>query len=319
MMIDIKKLPVPEQILKLYKKYYAYDSTPDSFTSSHWKAFSQKIQVFIDDNGNLRCFNGYGFGDLQPTNPLNKILKCLCNLSYFVRLPYKKDLLFLVNKSLPILRKINSYLSYDCFRQMCSLCTIRQYLTIGDKEKFDILVIGDGYGFLSALIKSVYPNARITLVDIGKVLFFQVINLAKIYPKHFHRLLGDVEDRQESDFLYVAAEDIRKIKNIKYRLIINIASMQEMNYETINSYFEFMRLNATEDNLFYCCNRKQKVLPCGEVIEFSRYPWVKEDRHLVDETCFFYKYHFSIISPFIHRFDGLIMHRLTNLRTEFKG
>lgn len=318
-MFNIKELSSPEIVRTLYRLYYLQPIINENEISSHWKEFSQKIQVYIDDNEDLLSFRGYGFGDLHPTNPLNKILKCLCNLSYFVRLPYKKDLLFLVNKSLPILKKINSYLSYDCFRQICSLCTIRKYLKLGDQEKFDILVIGDGYGFLSALVKSVYPNSKVTLIDIGKVLFFQVVNLQRIYPKHSHHLLCDSGDSEEYDFLYVPAENIEKIKNIKYRLIINISSMQEMNYETINSYFTFMRLNSTTDNLFYCCNRKQKILPGGEVIEFLRYPWRKEDRHLVDETCFFYKYHFSIISPFIHRFDGLIMHRLTNLRTEFKG
>ena len=91
--------------------------------------------------------------------------------------------------------------------------------------------------------------------------------------------------------------------------------MQEMNYESIRGYFNFIRANATEDNLFYCCNRERKDLPGGEVIEFLNYPWASEDKHLVDEYCPFVKYAASVKWPFFHRFDGPFVHRLTNLAT----
>lgn len=311
--MNINKLTNPGLIKGLYSEYYLKDATPEKLVSSHWKRFSGNIRVSVDELGNLTSFYGYGFGDLQPTHFLNRALKYLCNISYFIRLPYKKDILFLAGKSRPIIKKMGSYLSYDCFRQLCSLCVIRKHLKISSKKELRVLAIGDGYGFLSAVLKSVYPEARITLVDIGKVLFFQAVNLQRIWPGYSHCLVGD-KIQQGTDFLYVPAECVDKIKGVKYDLIVNIASMGEMNYDTIGRYFKFMRMNVSDDNLFYCCNRESKSLPGGETIEFLKYPWLDGDRHLVDEYCDFYRYHFSVIAPFFHRFDGLFLHRLTNLK-----
>lgn len=315
MKINIKELTNSSLIMNLYDRYYIRDITPDNVVSSHWKRFAPKIEVYIDEHSNLTAFKGCGFGDLGHTNTINRLLKYLCNSSYFIRLPYRKDLFFLIKKAMPNLKIINSYLSYDCFRQICSLCTIRKYLNLKEGTDLDVLVIGDGYGFLSSLLKRVYPNSKITLIDIGKIVLFQAVNLQLIYPRYNH-VLADAVDLNEKnfDFLYVPAEHIDKIKGIKYKLSINIASMQEMNYKTINKYFKFLRSNSTVDNLFYCCNRNRKLLSGGEVIEFSKYPWHAEDKYLVDEICPFYKYYFSASPPFIHKFDGLFTHRLTNLK-----
>lgn len=311
---NIRDLVNPDIVKRLYGQYYIQDITPGKWISSHWKKFGAKIDVQIDQSGELKALKGYGFGDLEKPHFLSKILKYLCNFSYFITSPHKKDLVFLSKKARPNLKKIESFLSYDCFRQLCSLCTIRQHFNFGEKESFDILVIGDGYGFLSSVLKSVYPKSRITLIDIGKVLLFQARNLQVIHPEASHRLFNGTGNIEESDFLYVPAEKSQEIRNKKYRLIINIASFQEMNYETIDTYFNLLRSNAAKDNLFYCCNRQRKVLFEDEVIEFSKYPWHFEDNHLVDEICPFYRYYFSARFPFIRKFDGPIRHRVTNLK-----
>ena len=317
-MVNIKKLPNPELIRKLYQKYYIQEFTSTSLMSSHWQEFTKYIKVDFDmESGILNEFKGYGFGDLQHTRLIDKILNYFCNLSYFIRLPYKRDIKFLVKKAIPLLQKIDSYLSYDCFRQICSLVVIRKYFDLREKDYFNILVIGDGYGFLSALLKSLYINATITLVDIGKVLLFQAVNLQRIYPDFSHFLFDDQKTHSNNfDFLYIPAECMPKMMNIKYKLIINISSMQEMNYETINDYFTFLRSNSTKDNLFYCCNRRLKILPRGEVIEFFKYPWHSKDKHIVDEEPLFYRYFLSPRFPFIHYFEGCMHHRLTNLFLE---
>jgi hypothetical protein len=77
--------------------------------------------------------------------------------------------------------------------------------------------------------------------------------------------------------------------------------------------------------LFYCCNRKRKVLVGGEVLEFKDYPWHPKDLHLVDETCPWHKYYVSFTTrpsgprlldvriPFVNYYDGPTLHRLTRL------
>lgn len=89
--------------------------------------------------------------------------------------------------------------------------------------------------------------------------------------------------------------------------------MQEMNLDSIHRYFKFLRLNSSKDNLFYCCNRRLKTLPGGEVIEFSKYPWHINDQHFIDEEPLFYRYFMSPYFPFVHYFEGRMQHRLTNL------
>lgn len=316
-MINITKLPNSGIIRDLFNNYYNLNKTPDNNLSSMWKEFYPQIQAQFDNRDNLILLKSRGFSDINYSNPISKIFNHLCNLSYFLRLPYKNDLIFIMKKIRPKLKKIGSFITYGCFRQICSLITIKQYLKYGSNEIFDIVIIGDGSGYMSLLIKSLYPKARITLIDIGKVLLFQAINLQSIYQKYNHIVIdGDNVKVDKFDFLYVPSEKISEIKNIKYKLAINIASMQEMNYESIDSYFKFLRKNSTPDNLFYCCNRVLKKLPGGEILEFKKYPWHEKDRHILDEEPRFYEYKFISEFPFVSYLDGRMQHRLTNLFIE---
>jgi hypothetical protein len=318
-MINIQDLPRPDIVKGIYTKYYAKDAMPNEHISSHWKYYGNNIKVDIDGAGNVRGFHGYGFGGLEGTHLINRGLHYLCDISYFFRLPHKRNVLRLANNSRRVLAVMESYLSYECFRQLYSLDTIQNYFKPGKDEDFYVLMIGDGYGFLSALIKTVFPRAKIALVDIGKVLFFQTVNLQRVFPYLVHASVTDdnvAETGRRPDFIYCAAEDLQKLDSGPFRLIINIASMQEMNVYSINRYFKYIRGNSSPDNFFYCCNREVKVLPGGETIEFMKYPWEAGDRHIVDEQCDFYKYFYTWRPPFIGHFDGPVRHRLTKMRIE---
>jgi len=101
--------------------------------------------------------------------------------------------------------------------------------------------------------------------------------------------------------------------------------MQEMTPDVVARYFTFIRSHISADGLFYCCNRKEKILPGGEILRFNDYPWDKMDRHLLDEEPPYYRYFFSfrptsrhlkvasIPVPFGRLFDGSMWHRLTQL------
>jgi hypothetical protein len=224
-------------------------------------------------------------------------------------------------------RRIGLAFSYDCFRQVCSLDLIMSQRP--NKERLSIINIGDGYGFLSALIKDLFPNSLICLVDIGKTLLFQAYYCQKAHPECSHRLILDSsETTNQSDpgFLYCPAEYLERLGGLSFEIAINIASMQEMNQTSINTYFDFLRYHMPPNNLFYCCNREEKDMPGGEISRFFSYPWRKEDIHLVDEYCPWHLYFFSFRRakngpllfntrvPFINYFDGLHRHRLTVLQ-----
>lgn len=319
-------LPNQKLIKDLFMNYYASDNTPKNLVSSHWEYFSGKFNVQLDNDGNIRSLSGSGFGDMVGRAAISKILDYLCNLSYFIRLPYKKDLSQLILKGIKICNSMEIDFSFDCFKQVCSLSLIRRNLSENMKKKnLTFLVIGDGYGFLSSLIKDAFPESTIVLVDLGKTLLFQSYYCQKAHPEGIHygiqkNIMFDINDKY--DFIYCPTELLDKASMLNYDITINIASMQEMNYLTIERYFDFIRKKSNNENLFYCCNREKKVLRGGEILEFEKYPWSKKDRHLVDEYCPWYKYYFSFRSkkgpaisnvrlPLVNYFDGPIRHRLT--------
>ena len=104
--------------------------------------------------------------------------------------------------------------------------------------------------------------------------------------------------------------------------------MHEMNNLTIKRYFQFLRHTMAAENLFYCCNRKSKTLPDGELLEFANYPWSNADRFLVDEDCPWNQHRLSVTPasrdpsvlgvkvPILQYYAGPIKHRLTILALE---
>ncbi|MCM8760948.1 MAG: putative sugar O-methyltransferase [Candidatus Omnitrophica bacterium] len=317
MKLNIYKLPEPKIISEIFNRYYGREDTDKRFVSSHWKYHSSRIRVSIDYNGNVRVLRGSGFGLMDNTHIFNKIVHMICNNSYLITLPDRFAIKNLMKLSSDLLKAVDSYLSYESFRQLCSLNVILKHFNADKRDSIAVLMIGDGYGFLSAMIKVLYPRSTIVLVDIGKVLLFQAIYLQRIFRQARHHLVFSPENATCStgryDFVYCPSENIEALNDIRFGLIVNIASMQEMDYKTIMRYFAYMRSHVVDGALFYCLNRVKKELPGGEVIEFEKYPWNRNDVHLVDEECAFYRYYLSLRPPFFHRFEGPFRHRVTVL------
>ena len=221
------------------------------------------------------------------------------------------------------------YLSYDLFRQVHAVAIIRRHFNSDTENRFAILVIGDGFGFLTALAKTVFPQASLVLVDLGRTLFFQCLYLEILYPEHTHHVVGSEAERQQpgttADFLYCPSERLEQLQDLRYRLAVNVCSMQEMTMKEIERYFLYLRSHMDDGTLFYCCNRESKVLPDGEKVDFSRYPWLPADRHLIDGYPSVYRFWFSsrvkgngpklcgVTIPFVDGPDGPVRHRLTLL------
>jgi hypothetical protein len=130
---------------------------------------------------------------------------------------------------------------------------------------------------------------------------------------------------KNADFIFCPAENIASLDALVFDLAVNIGSMQEMNEQTVRNYFDFFRRHMAKDNLFYCCNRLEKVLAGGEVLKFYSYPWKDKDRHRIDEKCAWQRFFFAAHMeprgpkigpwrvPFVNYYDGTLQHRLTTL------
>ena len=311
--------------LELFDRYIRDDQTPAHLVSSHWKNLHQKL-VVTEKNGKIESMKGVGFGDMGQRGFLVKLFSCVTVLIYILKLPHRSEIFNLIKMARCVCVRMGISFSYDCFRQICALRLIREYATA--KEKFVCLIIGDGYGCLSCFIKELYPECQIILIDLGKTLLFQAKNCQQAFPSARHGLIGSLGSRgmEGADFIYCPAEHIDSIKkNPHIHLAVNIASMQEMNTETVDKYFHFLRKMLASDNFFYCCNRKEKTMPGGEISRFYDYPWNANDEHLIDDECPWHIFYlslgkvkneltfFGIPVPFVKYFDGQHLHRLSHL------
>lgn len=101
-----------------------------------------------------------------------------------------------------------------------------------------IIEIGGGFGCLAAMLKWIYPRAKITLVDLKDSLAIQ-----RYYLKESFGTLSDFSFKQD-------------MEDIEGDLVINIRSMMEMTPEQIAYYF--LKIQHSNIEWFYCVNRYSK-------------------------------------------------------------
>jgi len=306
--VNLKDVPAPDIITGLYAKHYSGADRTGKEYSSHWRKYSGLCEVRIGSDGDIRA-RGCGFGDMYYRKPWHKAASALLIASYLRNMQSEREVRDLMRTASVIVRKMSACMSYDAFRQVCALSTLGKYVPFNREDAFDVLIIGDGYGFLSALVRYVYPRSRITLVDIGPILLFQTLNLQAVFPESSHALIPDCH---KADFVYCEAEGMGSLGARSFDVCINISSMQEMTNEMIRTYFSLIRKTAHEHTIFYCCNRELKVLPGGERIEYSKYPWLDDDTILLDEVPEYYRYYYSHTYPFKRYFEPM-RHRVVRM------
>jgi SAM-dependent methyltransferase len=326
--VPLSDLTNRELVKRLYQRYYIEGigsaGQGSQLLSSHWKDRSSKFDVLMEDDAALSLIS-VGMGLTMSTSPLQNFLGYVCALSYLAKLPQRMAIASLIPRSYRVVNAMGGTFSFNCFKDVCALEMILRHINLtGAGDRLNFLMIGDGYGFFSSLIKAIFPNSTLALVDIGKTLLFQAVYCQRVHPRHVHRgVWEEAVGTDDVDFVYCPTEELDKVA-MTFDVVTNVGSMQEMNYATIERYFSFLRRRCKPGNLFYCCNRELKRLIGGEVIEFKKYPWWPADRHLVDEVCPWYQY--QLLTRRSAKLLGLpiprvkyyqpILHRLTVLATE---
>ena len=217
---------------------------------------------------------------------------------------------------------LGMHLDYNAWKQTESLAVLTDHWKKHDITPKSFAVIGDGAGFLGALFHRRYPNSHIYSIDLPQMLVFQA--QTQVSAGHGN-LISHLQDSSDAPtgVTFVLPKDIESISE-EIDCAINIASMQEMNERSIDSYFRFLRSRSTPNSLFYCINREEKELPGGEIVKFSDYPWLGEDRIFIDGPCPYYTHYLGrtmpkgpwllgVRIPFINYLDGKIIHRLVHL------
>lgn len=318
-MIYTKILPNNDIIKHIHNTYYKEKAPDNKHISSYWKMCSENFDIELDNKGNVTSLLSDSLLGIQDKKDPVAYLHTLEMIK-------RPSTLKLIRPSMKILKAIDQHFSFTVAKQIYTLDIIMKNLSMKMKysRHLNIMVIGDGYGFLSSLIKETIPDSTIVMVDIGKTLLFQAVSCQKAHPDKSHHFITE-EFGSYYDFVYCPTELLEKL-DFNFDIVINSGSMGEMSNKIIARYFSFIRKHTYKDNLFYCCNREIKH-PQGEAVEFYKYPWVVGDRHIIDEECFFHKHYFSgdwrdhlrpklfgIRIPFVIFFGNRVLHRLSVLK-----
>jgi len=293
----------------------------DSAASSHWAECAKHLKVNPVDEDDFEA-TGYGFGTSANHSLPARLLAWTGNTLHLMILGLP-GIQAHVRYAKRVVDRMGLIFSQDAFRQVCTVNLLYHYLNT-EKAPERILIIGDGYGVLSALLHTLYPNSRLFLVDLGSVLFFQACHLQRAFPKAA-QAITDEKEGFIGVFNFVPADRLETLPLVNFDLAVNVASMQEMAPVAISRYFSLLRERKTR--LFYCCNRLEKRLIGGEINRFMDYPWKPDDEHLIDELCPWHQWFFGrgssslvrlfgIPIPLVHRYDGPHWHRLTRLKGE---
>lgn len=296
------------------------DPLPQAYTSSHWRQFGQQTQVQkIGDRLDLR---GVGFGDLYSDKWHHRVMHAACRFSYRPVSQRVSHFSKTWKMAKQIAREAGFGKTYDLWRYAMVLGVLADHWVANDLKPKTFTLIGDGYGVLGALIHRWIPDARLYYIDLPKILIFQVSTQEKLHPQKSKTLLAPGISPQQINF--VTPEHIQCVSE-EIDCAINMASMAEMDPKVTAGYFRFLRERSSPDSLFYCINRRLKVLPDGEVADFLQYPWSSKDTVYLDGPCPFYTHFLSVRSavrgpkwmgmrvPFVNYFDEEHYHRLVHL------
>lgn len=210
------------------------------------------------------------------------------------------------------------------------LDVLRQAITLaflGDSlpglEKISVVaVIGDGFASMTTLLLESGFARQVVLVNLNKTLLVDLAYFQRWAADRGRKLalvtdasdLGQAMDDSGVSLIAIQAANHALLRQAPLDLVINIASMQEMDPPVIEAYFEDMRAVSAAKRLhFYCCNREEKRLPDGTVTKFADYPWRDSDQVLVDEQCPWHQQYYVTRPPFYRNYDGPIRHRLVRM------
>ena len=183
-----------------------------------------------------------------------------------------------------------------------------------------VVVIGDGFANMAALLDQFPAVTKIVLVNLGKPLRIDAQCLERLTPGQGYALLKTSEDA--AGFLAdpkvtvgcIVADDARLLAEIPFDLCVNIYSMMEMDIATVEDYFRFCRAAPGGEKYFYCCQRRKKTLADGQVLAFAHYPWQHCEAPLDEGDCPWARtqIHFRYYVPYRRPID--VVHCLRKFR-----
>ena len=307
-------------------------SKGDTGESSHWKKYHSNFKF---DGCAFKGLQGFG-GNSKPYRGVRKIFHNLAQSRFRKMGRNYKQFSKLDRLAQDIANKQGRAYDLDMLRQSITLSFLIDSLPKSDFQKNStICVIGDGFASMTTLILASNISGRVILINLSKTLLVDLWYLRlwmgeEKFETSVH-LVTDVDnltslfdnkfDKEPNigSVIAIQAENHELLRQCPIDLSINIVSMQEMNPDVINAYFDDLHAVASKrKSHFYCCNREEKEFPDGTITRFKDYRWNKGDIVISDGLCPWHQHFYSLRPPFYRSYDGPIQHRLVKFAQEDK-
>ena len=310
--------PVIETLLELV----AADPLPASHTSSHWQRYGTETRVAC--RGDELILRPAGFNTVAHPRLGGRILSACERISYAPVTAGLRSFSTVWSVAKRLAAQLGGGPDFHVLKHACACSVLMDHWQRHRLSPTRIALIGDGDGFLGALLAHWRPDAVLYCIDLPKTLVFQADTHVRLHPHRKATVLSGSLPDATAETVFVHPDELETIPG-EIDCAVNIASMQEMTTAQIARYFTFLRRRSGPDAHFYCVNRLQKELPGGEVTVFDEYPWHPRDEVFLHGRCPYYTHFlssetrrhgprvFGVRIPWINFFDGVTLHRLVRL------
>ena len=256
---------------------FSLDNYKKHFQSNHW-LFNNNKKKKLFTKENLHNFRSNGLSDgmddkfytkEQAKKFFSELLNT-CGKKFLYNLLLKKN----IGKSNRSLKKSPYYYTAHELFHIKFIHEIKNFVKINKKDI--ICEIGPAYGSMISKLIKVY-NSKVILIDLPEANFLSHYYLKKIFPKKKFFVSSNIKNKSitkkdilKNDIIIICPWD--KLPKISIKLFINARSMMEMNYETIDKYFNLIQNFIYKNGYFLCINRYYKDT-VGYPIEMNKYPF----------------------------------------------
>ncbi len=184
----------------------------------------------------------------------------------------------------------------------------------------NICEIGGGFGSFSEIFISNY-NSKIFLIDLPEANLMSAYYLKKFFPEKKFFLFNDYKEKNflskiefEKNNIIILPPNCNIDEEIEIDFFINTRSMQEMNHQTIKSYFDFIHKRLKVGGYFLNVNRYEKS-SVGYPIRFSEFPYDNYWKSIISEPSFNQNWtHFLLAERTISKNEENFSRDLNNIK-----
>jgi len=141
-------------------------------------------------------------------------------------------------------------------------------------EKINILEIGAGWGAVMHQLMQYYGDRinKVAICDLHENLFISSVYLQSIFPDREVSFIPRQESKTANDnsLTFCPPNNIQNM-NIKYDLVYNMISFQEMSVDVIHNYMAYIKEHLAEGGVFYSENGITVTEKSGRAAKASDY------------------------------------------------